>query len=296
MKDNKFIEFFSRPRKWFSIVWTAVTIPVIAATLVLLCLGYTDNVMGYVMYALSAIGLGYFAYLCIYWFKPIKQWTVSKLSEYRFTKSLISDFGFRTVIMAAVSFFINIAYAVFQGVMAIIARSPWLGSLSAYYLIVSIMRGVLVLKSRKKGEQSSAVGIRSYRDSGIALLTLNIAIVGFIVLVVRTGAGFEYAGLMIYAMAAYAFYKLTMGIINLVKARRENDMAVQAIKNIGFADALVSIFALQTALIAAFSDTDATLANALTGTAVSVMIVSIGIAMIIKGSIGLKKIQEKNND
>ena len=105
---------------------------------------------------------------------------------------------------------------------------------------------------------------------------------------------FEHAGLMIYASATYTFYKITVAIINIVKAKKQTDMTVQAIRNINMADALVSMLALQTSLLHAFSDEngneigfDKTL-NGVTGLVVCALVLALGIYMIINAQKKLK--------
>lgn len=43
------------------------------------------------------------------------------------------------------------------------------------------------------------------------------------------------------ANAAYTFYKMTMAIVNLVRAKRFSDPVVQALRNVNFADACMAI-------------------------------------------------------
>ena len=105
---------------------------------------------------------------------------------------------------------------------------------------------------------------------------------------------FNYAGTMIYAMAAYAFYKLTVSIITAVKAKNRGDLSVQAINSISFADSLVSIFALQTAMLQVFGNgVNARMTNAMTGGAVLLTIIALGVYMVINGKKKRRQIEEK---
>jgi len=102
---------------------------------------------------------------------------------------------------------------------------------------------------------------------------------------------------MIYVMATYAFWKLGNSIYNIIKARKHNDCTIQSIKNINFADALVSILALQTALLDTFGgDYNPFLPNLLTGVAVSITIIGVGILMIVRGQANLKKINKPKEE
>ena len=129
------------------------------------------------------------------------------------------------------------------------------------------------------------------------MLILNFALVPAIVQMVIKNEGFKYAGVMIYVMAAYAFYKLGISIYNLFKVKKQSNFVIAAIKNISFADALVSILALQTALLQTFlQEGSPRLFNALTGGMVSIGVISIGIYMIVNATCKLNKIVEKNKD
>ena len=84
-------------------------------------------------------------------------------------------------------------------------------------------------------------------------------------------------------------------LYNLIKAKKHNDYTIQSIKNISFADALVSILALQTALLSAFSpEYKPYLPNSLTGGAVSISIIAIGVIMVVNGQKKLKDLRRIN--
>ena len=90
---------------------------------------------------------------------------------------------------------------------------------------------------------------------------------------------------MIYAVATYTFYKLVMAITNMIKARKENSILLITLRNISYADALVSLLSLQTALFAAFGQDSGAMIptmNALTGAGVCLMIFAVGIYMVHK--------------
>ena len=105
-------------------------------------------------------------------------------------------------------------------------------------------------------------------------------------------AHFSYLGWTVFAFAAYAFFKITVAIITLFKAHRQDDLTVRAIRNINLIDALVSILALQTALMSAFGDgtLNTSLMNTLTGSVVSLLSIGIGVYMIVSANKQIKKL------
>ena len=129
----------------------------------------------------------------------------------------------------------------------------------------------------------------------IGTLILNVALSAAIAQMIFSKAHFTYIGWTIFAFAAYAFYKITMSIIALVKAHKQTDLTVTAIRNINLVDALVSILALQTALLDMFGDgtLDISLMNTMTGLVVSVASVTIGIYMIISANKKIKNLRKE---
>ena len=281
-----------------AILLSIISILVIVATIVLLCTGFQTSIVTYCMYALSALGLIYLVYVVIYFTPKIKNSIITILKKYKFTNELLVSFGYRSLILAIFSFLFNTAYAIMQGVIAILSHSIWYGALSTYYLALSLIRGGIVAISRKRKQKGYNITnqVKSYRNCGIYLVLLNFTLSSAIVQMVISNQGFKYAGIMIYVMAIYTFYKLSISIYNLVKARKHDNYMVQSIKNISFADSLVSVLALQTAMLQAFSaEYKPFLPNALTGGAVSLIIITLGIIMILKGNKKLKELQKEEN-
>ena len=302
---NRFKDFFNKlknPSVALSAIFSVIAIAVIAFTIVWVCLGNTNSILSYIFYVFSAVALTYLVYIIVYYIPQIRKSVIEQMKKNKFTSEMLESYGFRTTLFANVSFIINLAYAFFQAVFAILSGSVWFGALAAYYIAISLMRGNLIFASRKKKKNSQTFTlekeVKEYRNTGIYMILLNFALMGAIVQMVLTNQGFKYAGLMIYVMATYTFYKLGMSIYNLVKAKRFDDYLVKAIRNISFADSLVSVLALQTALLYAFSENyQPYLPNSIVGGVVSSAIIGIGIYMLIKGQLQIKKYQkEKGNE
>ncbi len=134
-----------------------------------------------------------------------------------------------------------------------------------------------------------------YRNSGIIMLVLNIALSAAIAQMIFSDAHFTYVGWTIFAYAAYAFYKIIMAIISFVKAQKQTDLTVRAIRNVNLVAALVSVLALQTALLTMFDSGELNIAfmNAMTGSAVSLTSVAIGVYMIASANKKMKRLQKE---
>ncbi len=243
----------------------------------------------YIIYSLAALALSYSVYITVRFAPQAKISVLNFLSNHSLTKRLVSHYDFRTLILLALSFCLNFAYAVFCAVIAILTRTVWYGSLAAYYIFLTVMRGGIVFyhgKARKSralsDEERHLLDVRKYRSTGIMLMLMPLCLSFAIWEMVSNGGAYEYGSLMIYAVAAYTFWKITMSVINLVKAGKSNVVTLMAVRNIGFADSLVSLLALQSALLQAFGDgIGSGFANAATGTAVCLLTFLTGLYMII---------------
>lgn len=188
---------------------------------------------------------------------------------------------------------LNICFAIFKVVMGAMYQSKWLFAMAGYHTILSGIRFFLVYKDQKDKKEETDYekrlhGLHGYKVCGWLMLLLNIAISVIVVMVVVDNQTIDYPGYMIYAIAAFTFYCLTMAIINMVKYWHRSNPIFSAVKRIGMAKALVSIFTLQVAMITQFGETDGfdyRIANGATGFAVCAIITVMAILMLT----GVKK-------
>ncbi len=301
MKKSKVLNWLLEPPLWFLFVIYPITVAAISAAMIILALEYI-GVVTYVLYALAGITLSYTVYTIVRFSPKIKSGVILIFERYEFTRSLINNFGFRTLVFAVVSLTLSVAYGIFNGVIALISISVWYAALALYYVLMALLRGRIIFfhSRRRKGKYAEKTEaeieikkIETYRNSGVLIMILHLALPAAIAGMVISDKSFAYAGLMIYASAAYAFFKITMSIVNIFKARRQDDMTVTAVRNINLADAMVSILALQTALLDTFGGGSVNdIFNILTGAVVSLATLALGIIMTVQGS---KKIKEYKN-
>jgi len=258
------------------------------------------------LYVLAGMG---FLCTCTLWGKAI--WLFINVVLLPFTRNnriantLITDTRLRTVLMTLPGMGLNLIYALFNGVIGVLSHSAWYGSLSAYYLLLCIMRFLAVSYAGRvyevkvpwrrkeashpdapsKEEQLEIRAWKVHRNCGVLFCMISIALGGAVIVLVSGEGGKSYPGLMIYAVATYTFYKLGMAIRNMIRARKEKSLLLVTLRDISYADALVSLLSLQTALFAAFGQDSGAfvpLMNALTGAGVCLMILALGIYMIHK--------------
>jgi len=273
----------------FYVFFTLIT----AGTIVLVCLIQKQTVWHYVLYAFAAIMLTYFVYTMVIFVPKMKAGIIKVLQKHKFTNKLLKDYGYRTIAFSVISFTLNVAYISFVLVMAIMSKTAWYFTITVYYIVLAFMKGNVFYSKRKYGTEIKEA--KALRFSGIMFVVMTIVFSGVIVLIYKANRYFEYAGLLIYAVAAFAFYKLSLAIYNIFKAKKHDDLYVQNVRNINLASALISIIMLQVAMFQAFSpESNLGFANALTGAGVSSIILLLGIFMIVKANKRLKQIKENN--
>ena len=293
------------PPTWAVALTIIITILSATLSLVMVFLGLENSalaIIAYILFGIAGLSLAYSVYLIIPLFPKIKRGLIAWMEKYDFTYLLLRNFGFRTVIFSIGSFLMSLIFSGFNAYLGIVNRSIWYGALAAFYISLAFLRGgVLIYHKNKIGQKTKNqndeyIKAKIYRNSGIITLILNIALSVAIAQMIFSDAHFTYVGLTIFAYAAYAFYKITMSVISFIKAHRQDDLTVRAIRNINLVDALVSILALQTALLTMFSEGDINISlfNTLTGIIVSTLSIGIGIYMIVSAYNKTKEIQKEN--
>ncbi len=250
--------------------------------------GKNLEVVAYISYLVSAYTL---TVVCIRVPRIVKKIKRSLYSN-KYTNRLLTQKELRIRISLYGGLVVNICFAIFKVVVGVLYQSKWLFAMAGYNTILSIMRFVLVHRDQIEQKEESEYekrlhGLHSYRVCGWLMLLLNSAISVIVIMVVVDKQTIVYPGFMIYAIAAYSFYCLTMAIINMVKYWHRHNPVFSAVKRIGFAKALVSIFTMQVAMLTQFGTEgiDNRIFNAATGMAVCVIITVMAVLMLT----GVKK-------
>lgn len=199
-------------------------------------------------------------------------------------KEITNNAEKRTVVITACSLALNLIYSFFNLFFGIQGKSPWLITLAAYYIILSIMRFSAVLCQLKSPKNPVGQQILP-KVVGILLIFLSIVLSGTTVLSVIQGTGRLYNEIAMLAVATYSFTKITLAIINIVKSKKYNSYALKSIRYISFADAAASIYSLQRSMLVTYngmSEAKIAIFNAATGTAVSIVVFILGILLITR--------------
>lgn len=296
-KWRKILRKLKRPTGWLLALTYILTVLFCGMAIALAIINPGDvvlKIVSYVSYAGAAITLSYAVYSIVIYAPYVKGNVISFIKKFKLGEKLLQEYNFRTVVFASLSLLVNIAYVVFHVVLALTTDTFfWYISLALYYGLLVLLRGTLVLY-HKKGTDNKIEEIKKYRNCGVLLTLIPLCLLVPILQILFLNKAFVHEGLSIFAFAAYAFYKIIMAVYNLFRSKKETKLTVEGIRSIGLADALVSIFSLQTALLYAFSEgTDYSAFNVATGLAVFVLTIALGVMMIIKAKKQLEEVKRK---
>ena len=246
-------------------------------------------IAGIVVYVLAAVLL---TLSCVFFYHDLRENVIKKILEVIKKNPLgerfLADYTFRTILTTLPAFLINVAYTVYNGVIGIMNQSVWFITMAVYYSLLGIMRYRAVSTGRKISRLDDREQIRKkelsvIKTDGILLLVLNLALSGVVLLTIAQDTAKRYSEIMVISIAAYTFYKITMAVVNMVKVRKTKSPILITIRNIGAADALVSMVTLQAAMFVSFQDKNSlntNQMNAITGLSVCILISILGISMI----------------
>ena len=240
-------------------------------------------------------------YIIRYFVRDVKDIKKMVVSRYRFVNYLSENYKDRSFIFAVPGFAVNCLFTLFNAFIGVRAFSAWYISLAVYYAMLGIMRFKFLNQELmlRRGDKERSSALREWKvflHMGILLILMSIALSGMVILMVRGGYGKSYPEYIIYVVALYTFIKLITSIINMVKAKKYKSPQLMGLRNIGYADALVSMLSLQTAMFAAFDSGDIAFRaqmNAITGACVCVMVIGIGVSMVCIGASNIKKVNVK---
>lgn len=197
------------------------------------------------------------------------------------------DLEFRSRIALYFGTAVNIVYVLFKLISGIVIQSFFAIAIAIYYFLLVFLKFSLIhtdykWKLRTDGDTLKKEW-RSYRRTGWLMGLINITLSGIIIQVIWQGQSYSYPGSLIFVMALYAFYRIHIVIVSLIKDRKFRTPLFSAAKSLDLAVAVVSMFTLQTAMLHSFNNDSyfAALFNSITGIAVLVIILGISAFMLI---------------
>ena len=166
-----------------------------------------------------------------------------------------ADYQFKTLATSTFSALVGLGFTVFNVVLGIVYKSVWNISISVYYVLLAIVRGIVVHSQRKvivaDNQKKQEQYKRIYFKTHILMIFMDMCLIAPIVYMVIGERSYEYGLIPAIAMAAYTTYRITIGIINLGKSRKQENILIRELRTVNLQDSLVAVLTLQNALIIA---------------------------------------------
>ncbi|MGM9650950.1 MAG: hypothetical protein ACI3VX_03300 [Faecousia sp.] len=229
----------------------------------------------------------------------LKKKALEKLEGFPAGRRLVHDARYRVVLTAAGSLLVNLLYALYNGVLGIANRSVWFLTMCAYYTILSTLRFSAVLCGRKGSEADTEHTVMTL--SGLLLAGLSFVLSGVAYISLSENIATKHGDVVMITIAAYTFFKIAMAVRRAVRQRKDPSSLLAVLRGIGYADVAASVFTLQRSMFASFgelTDAKAHIMNIITGAAVCLFVLLLGVAMTLRGfkrkenSLGKVKIQK----
>ncbi len=182
----------------------------------------------------------------------------------------------RTLKIALTGMVFNISFSAYYLIFGIVSGSWWLLTLGTYYLILCIVR-IFVFRTKKDSRFVT-------KFTGIMLMVTAIPLAGTVILSVVRDRGHKTHMIVMIAIAVYAFTKIILATVNIIKSRRSTFQKALPMRSISFADSLVSLFALQRSMLVSFegmTETEIMIMNGVVGSAICVIVFLLGLNLVI---------------
>ena len=177
---------------------------------------------------------------------------------------------------------INFIYALGNCIIGFLTHSWWFITVGAYYVVLAVTR-YSVLQVRRKANGNYDTEFFARRITGILLVVLSFCIVGVNILSAVKDRGTDFHEIVMITIATYTFTKITISIIGMIKAKSSASPVLKTLRNISLAYACVSIYTMQRSMLVSFPGMETEeilLLNILTGTAVWIVVLLLGINLI----------------
>lgn len=178
--------------------------------------------------------------------------------------------------MTWLSLAFNSLYAIGNGLLGLYAGSWWFVTVGAYYGMLAVTRFAVLRTGRRKG-----LYIR--KITGVLLIALSFCLIGMNILSALKDRGRVFHEIIMIAIAAYTFTKMTVAILGFCRAKKQRDPIYSTLRSICLADAVVSVYTLQRSMLVSFpgmTPENIQIFNILTGTGVWIFLLVLGVLLI----------------
>ncbi len=201
-------------------------------------------------------------------------------------KTFKTNYELRSFLTSSFSFFINIAFLVYNLVFGIINKTVWNWSISIYYALLITFRASILLLERKWNKEKATdleeKRLKLFNVVCWCLLIMDFALIAPISLMVMSKRSVKIGMISTIAIAAYTTYKVTLAIINFSKKKSKINLSIRTLRQITLKDAVVSVLTLQNTMVMVFGNMSSMLTlTALTSAGMLLVLIAITISGIV---------------
>lgn len=241
----------------------------------------------YLLYVISAYSL---TVLCLLLWKKLP-WLLYHFRRDPFAQTILKDNGAFGVSMY-VEQCINFCYGALKILTGIFIGSAWIGADGIYNFVQGCIQLYQILRHKTVTDLTKQW--KAYRVSGYLMILTHLTMTGMMFQMIQMGRHEISSEISMIATAAFAFYKLTTACIDVAKDRKHRNPVDSSVIFLNLSQALYNLFVLQVGLLWVFGGAQypyRKLMNTLTGMAVCLLVLGMGIYMIRRSN---RNLQEKS--
>lgn len=267
------------------------TICIILSLVYLICLDKFGSPESYPMYLIMTYSL---VILVIWTYEYIKVKLKSILESNKYLLKYKTDHVLRHKVSLHSSLVFNALYAVFKLILGVIYNSYWFITFAQYLIVLVIVKASIAKQDLKQNVTLKEEYLK-YRNCGVILLFMNIAISDLILVIIRRNVVITYHEYIAIALATYTFYTFVSSIVTFVKYKKYKSPLMSASKIVNVVRSLVSMLSLEIVMLSTFGANNVEFNNTMiisTGMGISGIICVICAFMINKAN---KWLRAQNN-
>lgn len=277
---------FARWKIWHPYPVLALMLAAVSGGLVIWVFvsGMETSFVSYPIYCLAAYAL---TVLVIAAPKMVK-WIRHTAHTNQLIKPLVEDENKRFLLDLFREQIINFLYGGFKVVSGFLIGSWWTWADGLYNFVQGVIQLLQLALHRKHLPIEKQW--KSYRFCGYLIVVVHLTMTGLVFMMIHQDQAEEYPGFMIFAIAAFTFYKLITAFWEVAKDRKHASPVDSSVYLLDLTQALFSLFSLQVALIHAFDDgsLNVGLMNSMTGGIVCLLVLGTGVYMIRRANREIK--------
>ena len=282
------------PPVWLILLLTVFSAAALTAVFVK---GWDTSPIAYAVYVIAFYTLSVFCLACWKTFPGYYRSVREKVYDNCYANRYLTDPAFKTHVSLYTSLAVNLLYVAVNGVSAAVYSTAWFGIFAVYYAIMVVMRFLLLRYVNRNAIGQSRLGeLKRSRLCAYILMLVNLILTGAVLMMVTFDRGFSYRGILIYVMAMYTFYITVSAVIDLFRYKKLGSPVMSVSKIIKFAQALVSMLFLETAMFAQFGGEMAPehqrLMIMLTGGGIAGIVVVMAVYVIVRSTKEIQKMKQ----